>query len=364
MSEWLWIIFFVAFGAAVGSFLNVCVWRMPRKGLTVNRPKRSHCPSCGGAIAWFDNLPLVSWWVLGGRCRACDLPISIRYFVVEALTAMVFGVLAYKYLGAGEARWEELLAVTALSAALIVASFIDIDLRILPDEITLGGMMIMPLIAVLVPGLHTRPADAFVWSLMTAVDPYLQELSSGGASLAATVATVVIAGALGALVGLYGFHLYWRIVHPAQPNRLRDGSLAAVLFGFAFAGGGFIALRPEFWMTERSVSLVSSFAGMAMGSGLVLSVGIVGKIIFRKDAMGFGDVKLMGLLGGYAGWVGVLAGFALACLMGSAVGIWRWVVTKNRYLWFGPFLSLGCLIVIVFPEAMRGLFHWYLDLFR
>jgi leader peptidase (prepilin peptidase)/N-methyltransferase len=368
MSEWIWIIFFIAMGAAVGSFLNVCIWRMPRKGLSVNCPRRSHCPSCGTAIAWYDNLPLVSWWTLGGRCRACDLPISMRYFVIEVLTAMVFGVLAYKYLGGGDARWGELLAVAALSTVLIVASFIDIDLRILPDEITLGGMMVMPLIAVLVPELHTRPADPWVWSLMTAVDPHLQavaaRLPQGPDGSTMTIVLVSVAAVVGAATGLFGFQFYWRFAHPRHPNRLRDGALAAVLFAVVFAGLSLVILQPGLWLTPRSMGLVSSLLGMATGSGLVLGVGIVGKMVFRKEAMGFGDVKLMGLLGGYAGWMGVLAGFALACLLGSAVGIWRLVVYKNRYLWFGPFLSLGCLIVIVFPDALRDFLSWYLDLFR
>lgn len=368
MPLWTLVVIFTVFGACVGSFLNVCIWRMPRSGLTVNRPRRSHCPHCGSTIAVYDNVPLLSWLVLGGRCRSCDYPISIRYFLVEALTATLFGVLAYKYLSVEDARWGEFVALAALTAALIVASFIDMDLRILPDEITVGGMMLVPLVAVLVPEFHTRPADPWIWSALNALAPELESwaggLPDGLRSLPVTVALIALGGGGGAVLGLFGFRAYWLLVHPRHPNRLRDGALAAVLIGTLLAGLVLVLLHPRFFLAPRAVSYVTSLVGMASGATLVLGVGIVGKMVFRKEAMGFGDVKLMGLLGGFGGWVGVLAGFALACLLGSLVGVWRLLLYRNRYLWFGPFLSLGCLIVIIFPEAMRVLLDWYLDLFR
>ena len=127
---WFFVIVAGLFGANLGSFLNVCIYRIPRDGLTVSKPKRSFCPSCGTWIRWFDNVPLVSWLALGGRCRYCKAGISSRYFVVESLTAAMFVLVALRYLGADEVQWASFFVVAVLVAALVVASFIDLELRI------------------------------------------------------------------------------------------------------------------------------------------------------------------------------------------------------------------------------------------
>src|SRR2546426_2491754 len=153
-ADWLCIGIAAVFGACIGSFLNVCIWRLPRPGLSIFFPRRSHCPACGTSLAWYDNIPILSWLILGARCRSCKWPISSRYPLVEALTAILFGVTAYRYLPAETGQWGEFLAVSALAAALIVASLIDIDLRIIPDEITLPGMVALPILGLLIPELH------------------------------------------------------------------------------------------------------------------------------------------------------------------------------------------------------------------
>ncbi len=123
-----------AFGLLIGSFLNVCIHRWPRD-LSVVRP-RSHCPVCEAPIAWFDNLPVLSYAILGGRCRGCKAPISMRYPLVELLTAAFFGWAVYHYgLTLGAAKW------CCFSAILITLGFADAETRILPDEFTLGGIV-------------------------------------------------------------------------------------------------------------------------------------------------------------------------------------------------------------------------------
>ncbi len=125
----------VALGLAIGSFLNVCIYRLPR-GESVVSPA-SRCPSCGRGLRWFENVPVVGYLLLGGRCRTCRAPVSPMYPLVEAVTALVF-VLQFWQLG-----WQPLLAVRWLfAAAMIVLFVIDLQHRILPNVITLPGIVI------------------------------------------------------------------------------------------------------------------------------------------------------------------------------------------------------------------------------
>ena len=122
-------------GLLWGSFANVVIYRLPEK-LSVVTP-RSRCPKCMTPIAWFDNVPVLSWLILGGRCRACKTRISIRYPLVELLTGIVFAAIFYKY----EYQWVTL-EYLVFAWSLIVVSMIDLDHMILPDVFTLSGIVI------------------------------------------------------------------------------------------------------------------------------------------------------------------------------------------------------------------------------
>ncbi len=134
------------FGLVVGSFLNVCIHRLPRGGSIVNPP--SHCPSCGRPLRWFDNVPVLGYVVLRGRCRACGEPISLMYPAVEVATAALF-LLQYWHVG-----WQPLLvARVAFSGAMVVLFVIDLRHRILPNVITVPGIVVGLLASVVVePG--------------------------------------------------------------------------------------------------------------------------------------------------------------------------------------------------------------------
>ena len=151
---------------------------------------------------------------------------------------------------------------------------------------------------------------------------------------------------------------------PDMPRRFRDvslaGTLAACVCGVLVAQ----ALRPDLTFATGVYALQAALFGMLVGSGLVFLVGVVGTRVFRKPAMGFGDVKLMGLLGAVAGWKGVLIGFFIACFLGSMVGVVRLWLYRDRYLPFGPFLCVGCLVLALWPEAFQSALDWYLALFR
>lgn len=146
-------LFFAIFGAIVGSFLNVCIYRLPityrydeedeevelipRTDFTISNPKRSICPSCNNTLRWYHNIPVVSWLVLGGKCAFCKTPIRVRYPIVELLTAIV-SILSFGFYG-----------ITATGAviflfccSLLVISFIDLDFFIIPDVISIPGTAI------------------------------------------------------------------------------------------------------------------------------------------------------------------------------------------------------------------------------
>lgn len=129
-----YVVFFVL-GAIFGSFANVVIYRLPQ-GLSIVRPG-SHCYSCKTPVRWFDNIPIFSWFILGGRCRSCKAKFSFRYPLVEIITAVLFA-LSYHYAGLSWSLLEYLIFVFGL----VVCTFIDIDHMILPDQFTLSGIVI------------------------------------------------------------------------------------------------------------------------------------------------------------------------------------------------------------------------------
>ncbi len=297
-----------AFGAAVGSFLNVVIHRLPRadEGLSVSEPKRSFCPHCRTQLRWYDNIPLVSWLLLGARCRYCKQPIAFRYFGIELLTAALFTLVAYERLILPPEPQVGLALVQALLlAAMVAVTWIDIDHFIIPDRIDKPGMALAPVVSFLVPALH--PAVR----------------SFGG----------------------YRF----------------DGDLQ-LLCSWAHAlgiGDGVCALSP------RLAAACSSLIGIAFGFALIWTIRFLGTLAFRKEAMGFGDVKYMGMLGGFLGWSGVLLTLGIAVIAGAVIGVIMKLVTRDPYVPFGPFLSLGAAATLLFHDALLWiLLVWYPSLVR
>src|SRR5881296_426417 len=144
-----WSVFFFMLGSIVGSFLNVCIHRLPLAQSIVSPP--SHCPHCNYSIPGYLNVPLVTWLMLGAKCKNCGAPISVRYFLVELLTAVLFLIC---WLAFGQQSPALALVYCLLLAGFIVATFIDFEHFIIPDEITLGGIGAGFLVSFAVPALH------------------------------------------------------------------------------------------------------------------------------------------------------------------------------------------------------------------
>jgi len=347
-------------GACVGSFLNVVVYRLPRRCLSVLRPSRSFCPRCRRGIRWHENIPILSWLALRARCAGCRQPISARYPLVELLTLLLFGWLAWRDLSgriADPVAWGLFTAHATFGCALLVSSLIDLELRILPDAIDVPGIVLGPLAVALLPSLLASPppplADGAAW-LALRLDP--------------AFAWWGLAGALSPLEALARLPA----THPEEYLRLA-----------AFSG---------------------SLLGAAWGAGVVWALGVVFTRAMGRDAMGLGDVKYMAMIGALAGWQGVLVTLMVACVAGAAGGLvymvvsgrgalaaedlgaprsllGRWgvglavagepgpdgevplrpgtawiarLLTGDPYVPFGPFLSIGAFVAVFLPGLLFG----------
>ncbi|MDO8536554.1 MAG: prepilin peptidase [Candidatus Omnitrophota bacterium] len=156
------------FGSIIGSFLNVCIYRLP-KGRSVIFPG-SHCPNCTAPIHWYDNIPILSYILLGGRARCCKARISFRYFIVEALTASAFLIL-FSYFGLTPKSF----AYAMMASGLIVATFVDFEIQEIPDEVSIGGLAVGLILSVAFPSILNETAR-----LNSFLNSFLGALAGGG----------------------------------------------------------------------------------------------------------------------------------------------------------------------------------------
>lgn len=235
---------FAWLGLAVGSFLNVCIHRIPL-GTSIVHPS-SRCPRCGYQLRWYDNIPILSYAILRGRCRKCQAPISIRYPIVELLTMAVF-VLHWWVFG-----WTILMAVRVVFAcALIVLFAIDLEHHLLPNVITLPGIVLGLIVSTIVPPglrdaiLGTLLGGGVLWLIGEAYYRYAGQEGMGGGDVKMlamvgaflgwklVIVTLVLSSVAGSLVGVLVIALRKGDMKYALPygTFLALGALAASLFG-------------------------------------------------------------------------------------------------------------------------------------
>ena len=240
-------------GLVVGSFNNVCIYRIPRNESIIY--PASHCPKCHSPIKPIDNIPLLSYILLKGRCRNCGSKISIQYPVVELLTGLIYLIISLIY-----GLSVQTLIYIILSSALIIIAFIDLNEEIVPDVISLPGIVIGFIISFFVP----------------------------------------------------------------------------------------------------YISYLNSALGILAGGGIILIIGLAGSVIFKKEAMGGGDVKLAAMIGAFLGWRYIIISLFLGFFLGALAGIiliMSKIKSKEDMVPFGPFIVLGSFITLLWGEKIIS---WYL----
>lgn len=266
------------FGLLIGSFLNVCIYRWPRDKSVV-RP-RSNCPECEKQIAWYDNIPVLSFLVLGGRCRHCKAGISWRYPVVELVTAAAFAYFVH----------EGGLSLIALkyctfAAIMIGLVFSDLETLLLPDELTIGGTVIGIVFAIFVP----VPDSMF--------------------------------------------------------------ALFASMFGY----------QPG----HRAAMIGEALFGAVVPAGILWLGGWVFEKLRHKEGLGFGDVKMLALVGAFLGIRGALLTVILGSIVGSVIGLAYIKLTgkdaSSYPLPFGAFLGAAAVFAAIQGQSLIG---WYAQSLR
>ena len=344
-------------GAAVGSFLNVCIYRMPRD-LSVNEPRRSFCPACKKTIPWHQNLPLVSWLALRGKCAHCGNRIAFRYFAVELLTALLFLAVWLVF------PWQIALAYWVFVSLLIAATFIDFEHFIIPDEITIGGTVAGVLASVALPALmaETSRLRAGAWSL-------------GSAALGYGVLWLVLEGGKKA----FGKKRI-RLDAPTPFGWVREGDDAEFVVGterelwsdhFARETDQMLLHCDEAEVDGRSFPspiLQFHYNRLTIGEETFALdqvdriAGVVRELQIPREAMGRGDLKFLAAIGAFLGWRAVLCSIFAGSLLGSLVGLTSMIFGKRAWsakIPFGPYLSLGAFIWMFFGPR---LLDWYVGL--
>jgi leader peptidase (prepilin peptidase)/N-methyltransferase len=335
-----WSVVFFVFGSIVGSFLNVCIYRLPLGQSIVSPP--SHCPHCKYSIPWYLNVPLFTWLYLRGKCRNCGAPISMRYFLVELLTAVTF--LACWLVFGSQSAWLALIYALVL-AGLITSTFIDFEHFIIPDEITIGGMVAGFVCSFLLPGLHGQ----------TSVSGGLQQSLLGMGAGAGIIYGILRLGKL-----LFGRQ---KVTLPADTKIIFSETAVHLPDKDIPYEDLFYRQSDVITLHARTVELADrcykdvqvrlSPAKLWIGEeelnpeDVPHLEAVSTEIVFPREAMGLGDVKFMAAIGAFLGWQAVVFSLMVSSMIGSVIGVGLIALHKREWssrLPYGPYIALAAAI--------------------
>ena len=344
-------------GAAVGSFLNVCIYRWP-VDLSINKPRRSFCPNCKQPIPWHQNLPLVSWMALRGRCANCGAKISFRYFAVELVTAVLFLAIWQRF------PWQIAIAYWVFVSLLVIGTFIDFEHFIIPDRVTIGGVIAGVVFSVVVPplmGTDSRVA-AFLLALLAAALGYVillivleaGKIAFGRKRIRFDVPTPFtwtkrgddadfVVGTEESLWSDYFAREKDRLLLQCDEVKIDHNTYGDLLLDF----------RYDRVTAEGQVLMLDDVTQIA---------GVARELVIPREAMGRGDLKFLAAIGAFLGWRAVLFSIFAGSVVGSLVGLLSLILGKRVWsakLPFGPYLALGAIAWMFFGPAF---INWYLSL--
>ena len=360
LDHWIWLIPAFLIGACIGSFLNVVIYRVPL-GMSVNKPNRSFCPKCKKPIPMWLNFPLVSWLWLRGKCRECGAPIAFRYFGVELLTAVLFAVVWHLF------PPQVVIFLWVMVALLVSITFIDAEHLIIPTGMTWAGSVIGLGACAVWPQLPVMAGEAGNW---------LSGLKHGGIGWVAGFAGLWCVVELGKMAFgkkamkfvkptdwflkepegdqdpmcfvIDGEEIPWWDLFSRKSDKLLIETTDIRVDGESAGGGSLIIREQEIELpdgTLRQLAEMKSLDGTAVS------------VVIPREAMGIGDVHLLGMTGAFFGWAGVFFSlFAASVFAIIAAVIGR--VGFGKQLPFGPFLAMGA---VTWAFGGWKLWAWYLD---
>lgn len=361
-------------GAGIGSFLNVVIYRLPL-GISVNNPRRSFCPSCKKQIPWHRNIPLLSWLLLRGKCAECGSKIAFRYFFVELLTACLFYAVFAKFGGAWESigYWGPVVLIFWIFTALLIAgTYIDIDHFILPHSITIGGLVVGLL------GSYWQPRI---------MNDFREGMDHGLGIVMSFVSACIGLGLLWSVVEigkiafgrirekfeepqpwsisqpdeneppvfqLGGTKLGWADIYTRASDRLLLQCASLSVNDRTFTGA-----RAEI---KQHAMTVHTPAGPEKFSleGVTRLEGTATEMVIPREAMGFGDVLLLAMIGSFLGWKAVLFTVVAGSTLGTLFAVGPRLIGKTEWsarIPFGPYLAAGAMIWLFYGPQ---LLDWYL----
>jgi len=345
---------FFWFGCIVGSFLNVCIHRMPAGKSVISPP--SHCPHCQYSIPFYLNVPLVTWLMLRGKCANCHAPISIRYFFVELLTGLMFLACWLLY---GHQSPAIAFVYCIVMAGLIVATFIDLAHFIIPDEITIGGIVLGFVCSFLVPGLHEyagAPTKALresffgilVGGLSIEAVRQAGKLAFGRMKLALEGDTKILFAETG-------------IVFPDRELPYEE------IFYRKSDAIRFHAKRVEipdrcFFDVEVALSpLKLKIAGQQFDPEQNSYMeAVTDKLVLPREAMGFGDVKFMAAIGAFLGWQATIFSLVVSSFIGALLGGMLILLKRHERsspIPYGPYIAVAAALWIF---SGKPIMEWFL----
>lgn len=379
----LGMIFSFAIGSCIGSFLNVCIWRIPRGENLSNPP--SHCPSCNYAIPIWYNIPIAAWLILGGKCKNCKTAISPRYIIIEAVTGIIFVLMTYRAKVIGFPI-ELLLSLYFLMATFITITFIDLKHLIIPSKITTTGVITGLCLGIALPYTIITPINHEIFALsidqqwMLNKFPKLAEMPRVFALIFSISGFII------------GYGMVWLVVEGGKllfgkQTFKYDEPIGIMLNSHGAQAEGdellpwddmfdresdvlIIHVEEGNWKAKKQEGefgkciLTVNHEGLKLGEkdyklNEIKEINLKSaKFIVPREAMGRGDIKMLGMVGIFLGPVGAIFTLMFATFAGCLVGIlgmFLGKITKGKQIPFGPYLAAAAAYWMLFwPETVNA----------